>query len=166
MIVARCTSGPYQAVNGTTSCGAMGKSYPGGNVQYVLSGDFGASWSDPTMLLAFNESGVVGKMTANLMLETFNGSWILPVWREGHTQYDLVPDASAVLISNDRGDTWTVYGNITNPDTWLIENTIAETQSGRCAISICIHTPTHSWHRLALPVVSHDGWVSVRQLVV
>ncbi len=59
-------------------------------------------------------------MTANLLHVTSNGTWILPFWEEGHTVFDLVPDASAVLISTDQGNTWNPYGAIRSNSTWLL----------------------------------------------
>ena len=72
------------------------------------------------LVLPFAACGQVGKMSANLLLVTANGSWILPFWGESRTQYDLVPSFSGVLISLDNGATWSSHGNITNDKTWRV----------------------------------------------
>ena len=41
-------------------------------------------------------------------------------WLSAVQVYDLVPDYAAVLISLDRGATWSSHGNITNDKTWLV----------------------------------------------
>ena len=38
----------------------------------------------------FEDVGDIGKMTANLMLVTPNGTWVLPVWGEAHTVWSLL----------------------------------------------------------------------------
>lgn len=37
---------------------------------------------------------------------------------------------AGVLISDDRGKNWGPYGHFVNPDSWLIENTVAEMTNG------------------------------------
>ena len=36
-------------------------------------------------IFGFEDRGNISKMSANLLLVTANGSWILPVWGEAHT---------------------------------------------------------------------------------
>ena len=80
--------------------------------------DNGATWTPPTTIFDFEMVGNISKMTANLLFVTANGTWLLPVWGEAHTAFDLLPDFSAALISLDQGQTWKAYGNITNNSTW------------------------------------------------
>eukprot|EP00959_Pyramimonas_sp_CCMP1952_P322622 6751165-Pyramimonas_sp.AAC.1 len=41
-----------------------------------------------------------------------------------------MPHPWQVLRSRDSGVTWRVYGELTHPKTWLIENTVVELSSG------------------------------------
>ena len=144
-------SGPQQ--NRLPSSCPLLTSYPGGTIYaktsagshvhislalctvmlYVI--DSGATWSTPAVVLPFEAEGQASKMTANLMLVTPNGTWVLPYWAESRTVhaasfdvtmalltsrqvYDLVPDYSAALISLDQGHTWQSYGHIRNNVTW------------------------------------------------
>ena len=38
--------------------------------------------------------------------------------------------SAGVLISEDSGSTWSVHAHVQAPETWLIENTLAELASG------------------------------------
>jgi hypothetical protein len=120
----------YQQNRTPTNCGSLGQSYPGGTINYITSSDAGVTWSAPTVILPFDSRGNISKMTANHLLVTPSGSWLLPFWEEGRTVYDLVPDCSAVLISEDKGATWQAYGCISNNASWLIENTVAQASNG------------------------------------
>jgi predicted neuraminidase len=139
-----CQVSSWQQDRTPTNCGSLRQSYPGGSILFKQSNghsqrcftciswplDLGVTWSEPITILPFESRGTISKMTANTLLKTENGSLILPFWEEGRTVYDLVPDCSAVLISEDKGVSWTPYGCISNNQTWLIENTIARANNG------------------------------------
>ncbi|KAK3240741.1 hypothetical protein CYMTET_49439, partial [Cymbomonas tetramitiformis] len=65
-----------------------------------------------------------------------NGAWVLPFWREpGRTcpvlrtrqdQIDQVNSSAGVLVTEDQGMTWVISGKLTQPQTWLIENSVVE----------------------------------------
>ena len=50
----------------------------------AISADYGATWSAGTVLLSFEARGQIGKMTANRLLVTQNGTWLLPFWQEAY----------------------------------------------------------------------------------
>ncbi|EGD76157.1 hypothetical protein PTSG_00864 [Salpingoeca rosetta] len=109
-------------------CGSFKRSYPGGEVRYVTSTDGGATWTNPVVILPFEARGQVSKVTANHMIITATGRWMLPFWQEPRTVYDKGLSASGVLVSDDNGTTWTTRGSIHNNSTWLIENTLHQFQ--------------------------------------
>ena len=120
---------------------SSGKSNVGGNILYKTSKDYGQTWSEFNEILSWEDEGNTAKVTANKLIQvnvpTGTGSefiirWILPFWQENNTQYNSTqPSASRVLISDDFGMTWNVYG--LNDDHYLIENTVAsiKDESGR-----------------------------------
>eukprot|EP00056_Hartaetosiga_gracilis_P017566 m.7665 g.7665 ORF g.7665 m.7665 type:complete len:228 (-) comp5858_c0_seq1:56-739(-) len=97
---------------------------------YITSSDFGKTWSNATTILTFESRGQVAKVSANPIVITSTGRWILPFWQEPHTQYDLGQGNSGVLISDDKGTTWKDFGHVHRNDTWLIENTLASFSDG------------------------------------
>lgn len=113
-------------------CGAMGRSHPGGSLYYTTSLDQGISWSDPKLILAFEDEGFISKMTANPLIVTANGAWILPYWSQKNTIEDLGPQCSSVLNSVDQGVSWQSYSclNIVPLFGGYIEPTIAQVSNG------------------------------------
>eukprot|EP00049_Salpingoeca_infusionum_P015398 m.299333 g.299333 ORF g.299333 m.299333 type:complete len:371 (-) comp15869_c1_seq2:2318-3430(-) len=112
------------------NCAPFGRSYPGGEVRYSLSYDLGRTWSTPVVMLTFQDRGQIGKMTANTLVVEDSGRWLLPYWSEQHSDLDIGPECSGVLLSDDKGGSWAPFGCIGNNDTWLIENTLAQLPSG------------------------------------
>ena len=58
-----------------------------------------------------------------------NNTLILPIWFEKHTSNDTGIPIATTLVNEDSylaKDKWKVVGEIYDPDTWLIENTIIE----------------------------------------
>jgi len=124
---------------------------PGGDIKLIISTDYGLTWSTPRVLLTHEEDGGVPKVLANKLCETSTGAWILPFWREPTDSWSEYPHyhplqhspkphrrppppgslpesrecSAGVLVSSDRGLTWTPRGRVRNPTTWLIENTVA-----------------------------------------
>ena len=78
-------------------CGAFGKSYPGGEVRYVTSTDHGKTWSKPVVILTFQARGQVSKVTANVLLVTSTGRWMLPFWQVGFLDSWLLMCARACV---------------------------------------------------------------------
>jgi predicted neuraminidase len=110
---------------------------PGGDVVYKVSDDNGRTWSSSQVILSYNAEDGMPKVIANTLTELESGSWILPFWREpGKTcpqvkaevkdEKMLRKGSAGIIRSDDQGLTWQVYGNLTKPGTWLIENTIVE----------------------------------------
>ena len=83
-------------------------------------------------ILGFHDKvrGNISKVTANKPIVNFRGDWLLPFWQEAHTVNDTGPACSGVLVSTDRGASWMPHGFIASNDTWLIENTLAQTERG------------------------------------
>ena len=66
----------------------------------------GATWSDPEALLPWDQFGVASKMTANPLIVTRNGTYILPFWSQKASALDIGPICASVLVSLDAGSTW------------------------------------------------------------
>eukprot|EP01084_Bolivina_argentea_P106779 191000_1 len=100
------------------------KSGVGGNILYKTSIDSGKTWSNFTEILSFMDYGNTSKMTANkpivISLKNNTKRWILPIWQEGNS---TAPKAARVMISDDFGIHWNVFGFVANHE--CIENTLA-----------------------------------------
>ena len=133
-------SGPFHPPNNTEVTNLSKSLMVGGEIRVVKSHDGGHTWDAPTTILAYNAGGVydgAAKVTANKPAVLANGSWVLPFWQEtpgtnnsfsAHNSMAKVgswhPGSCAgVLLSHDRGHTWTPSGCIGNH--YLIENTVA-----------------------------------------
>ncbi|KAK3232987.1 hypothetical protein CYMTET_56683 [Cymbomonas tetramitiformis] len=102
-------------------------------------------WSSPTTLLSLVEpsGNAVPKVLANPLAVLSTGEWLLPFWREPHDAPPCIKEnrgSAGVLRSRDRGKTWKVYGELTHPRTWLIENTLVERNDG--AVLMIFRTST------------------------
>ena len=104
----------------------------------------GRRWGNPKVLYDFAE-GHVPKVTANSMIETADGTWVLPFWRQKARHiFGKAPNgrlvrrcfdrakpqtiSAGVLISEDRGASWTARGMLREKAAgWLIENAVVET---------------------------------------
>ncbi|GBG79980.1 hypothetical protein CBR_g30241 [Chara braunii] len=108
---------------------------PGGDLQYASSDDSGLSWTTPQTVYSFEAEEGMPKVIANKICVLSTGAWVLPFWREpGRTcppkrilpVLEYPQGSGGVLISGDQGLTWSVHGRLSTPETWLIENTVAE----------------------------------------
>eukprot|EP00730_Choanoeca_flexa_P019504 TRINITY_DN9528_c0_g1_i4.p1 TRINITY_DN9528_c0_g1~~TRINITY_DN9528_c0_g1_i4.p1 ORF type:complete len:365 (+),score=36.72 TRINITY_DN9528_c0_g1_i4:3-1097(+) len=117
-------SGSYRERPDNTSCKGLPRTYPGGDIMTKTSQDYGHTWSQPRKILSFESRGQVGKVTANHLLVS-GSRWLLPFWQEKRSPNDSGPMCGAVLVSDDKGDSWTPHGCLHNEFTWLIENTLA-----------------------------------------
>jgi len=84
----------------------------GGSIVARRSADAGATFSAPVVLLA---EDAFQKITANPLVVTRSGRWLLPYWDtlecEGAGRPRAYKNVSArVLMSDDRGSTWTPSG--------------------------------------------------------
>jgi hypothetical protein len=80
-----------------------GRSYPGGSVFYKQSTDLGLSWGGSVSVLDFESLGFISKMTANPLLVTANGTWILPYWSQiNNILVDIGTFARCFLLVMDR----------------------------------------------------------------
>jgi len=76
--------------------------------------------------------GEISKVTANKMVVSKNGTWLLPFWKEAHTKVDKGPNCAGVLRSADQGETWTPWAWLESKAAgWLIENSLAPLADGR-----------------------------------
>ena len=74
------------------------------------------------------------KVTANKPALLSTGEWLLPFWRERAMLSTKGPECASqrgresagVLVSRDRGATWTSREVLTTKGTWLIENAVVE----------------------------------------
>jgi len=97
-------------------------------------------WSLPHLILS-QQGDDIPKVIANSLLVMSNGHWALPFWREQPHKSDHGPastchvddpaveasmSSAGVLISANAGDTWQVYGSLTDPRTSLIEGSLVE----------------------------------------
>ena len=111
---------------------------PGGDIMMVGYDVMANEWGRPRKLLGIEADGGIPKVTANKPIVLSTGEWVLPFWRErallnkkSRACGQLRGKGSAgVLISEDRGRTWTAHGHLTGRRTWLIENAVAERRDG------------------------------------
>lgn len=113
---------------------------PGGDIVYMISDDSGGSWKGPHSVLKYESGAGIPKVIANKLTTTANGDWVLPFWREpGQTcpihKHETEPakwvnGSAGVLVSPNQGLSWKAHGNLTNPDTWLLENTAVHLGNG------------------------------------
>uniref|UniRef100_A0A061RNN2 Bnr asp-box repeat protein n=1 Tax=Tetraselmis sp. GSL018 TaxID=582737 RepID=A0A061RNN2_9CHLO len=109
---------------------------PGGDIMVTSTID-GHEWESPTILLRHPRPGPAGGapfVTANSPVVTAEGDWVLPFWSEPPkgSVCQWRPDAGAagVLISRDRGKTWTASQQIKAHKTWLIEGSVIPFSDG------------------------------------
>mmetsp|Transcript_2734 Transcript_2734/g.5421 ORF Transcript_2734/g.5421 Transcript_2734/m.5421 type:complete len:279 (-) Transcript_2734:50-886(-) len=95
------------------------------------------AWSRPRTIYSFQDGAPhpgVNKVIANRLVVLSSGEWVLPFWRErGRSCIKVDPQQqgrAGVLISEDKGATWNPYGDISTPQTWLIEQTVVEVEPG------------------------------------
>jgi len=70
-------------------------------------------------------------MTANKpIFSRFSKRVFLPIWYEAHTSNDTGLPIATLLCSDTIGKEWKTCGSIYDSETWLIENTIVELNSG------------------------------------
>eukprot|EP00958_Prasinococcus_capsulatus_P014662 scaffold1541_cov418-Prasinococcus_capsulatus_cf.AAC.20 len=115
-----------------------GASYPGGEIMMKYSEDMGQTWSEGTVIMGFEDSGAIAKVTANRLLVTDQGTWLLPIWREGHTANDTGQACASVLRSEDSGHSWIETGcwAADGRARWLIENTIAQSTEDHAIMQV------------------------------
>ncbi|PSC75556.1 BNR Asp-box repeat [Micractinium conductrix] len=131
---------------------------PGGDIKYIVSSDLGDSWTEPVVIYSHEAEGEVPKVSSSRVLAANDGSWYLPVHREPaeswHTfsgsvfhplsevpEQTLAPPpgagpqsmttAASVLVSSDRGATWTARGEIEDAKSWLVNPTLEEGTKGQ-----------------------------------
>jgi predicted neuraminidase len=99
------------------------------------STDAGLTWDAPVKILPQN---AWAKVTANPLVVTQTGSWLLPYWDTHQCEKPIGDSASysnvtaRVLISNDRGATWTPSGGcFESSGLGLIEGTLLVRADGR-----------------------------------
>lgn len=104
---------------------------PGGDVKLIVCEPRGAAcaWSEPRTVYGYAD-GRINKVIANKLVVTTSGAWVLPFWRElGPCRSTAQAEPTAgVLVSDDRGATWTPRGHVSHAATWLIEQTLVETR--------------------------------------
>jgi len=109
---------------------------PGGDVLAVSSAD-GDVWSNPTALLRHPVPGPEGGapfVTANPPAVSEQGHWVLPFWAESPKgsvcEWGRKAPRAGVLVSKNRGHTWTASQPIRADGTWLIEGTVVPLDGG------------------------------------
>ena len=111
----------------------------------------GRLWTNPeTILRHLATSDHMARVIANKLTVTANGDWILPFWKEHSrrataTANPKVPcptrvaggpndlsegTTAGVLISEDKGRTWTPHGSLSDPRTPLLEGALVQLDSG------------------------------------
>jgi len=113
---------------------------PGGDIMMVTSDNSGRTWTSPQVIFSADAEDGIPKVIANKVSVLSNGRWVLPFWREpGKTcpvnrnqvpRSEWVNGSAGVLISETQGLSWRLSSKIELPNTWLIENTIAQVKSG------------------------------------
>lgn len=123
----------FYSRSGAFNSRGPGRNYPGGDVMLSTSSDGGMSWSSARVIYAFASAarGNASKVTANKLAKLADGTLLLPVWSEVHVATNTGASCAHVLRSTDNGATWTPHACLQNPDTWLIENSLAPTADGR-----------------------------------
>ena len=109
----------------------------GGDLWARTSADAGLTWQSPPVLIL--PQNAWAKITANPLVVTQSGSWLLPFWDTHQCEGgSLGGDASSydnvtarVLISNDSGATWTPSGGcLESTGLGLIEGTLLVREDG------------------------------------
>ncbi|KAK9823715.1 hypothetical protein WJX72_004851 [[Myrmecia] bisecta] len=114
--------------------GEAGQGYsPGGDILRIISDDNGSTWSQPEVVWAFSEEGGIPKVVANKLAVAHNGNWVLPFWHEAVSEacgskLD-VNQAAGVLVSSDKGMTWSMARIKALGNSWLIEASITAVTS-------------------------------------
>lgn len=121
--------------------------FPGGDLRFTTSDDFGETWSAATTILPYIDSGLPGgygnvsKMTANTgpFLSITTNSWAIPGWCEPHNppnKNDTGIQQAFLVITRDGGATHEVvdHSSWTPPTrggkrSWLIENWVVPAAS-------------------------------------
>ncbi len=107
----------------------------GGSLWSRSSPDGGLTWGSPVEILAQN---AWAKITANPLVVTSSGTWLLPYWDTHECEKSAPAKASGyanvtarVLISTDRGATWTPSGGcVESTGLGLIEGTLLVREDG------------------------------------
>ncbi|XRA96274.1 sialidase [Pycnococcus provasolii] len=67
----------------------------GGAIMAVRYYEATDTWTEPQVLLDVDEAGYIPKVTANKVLVTSKGTWLLPFWRERPTALPLIQSSAA-----------------------------------------------------------------------
>eukprot|EP00232_Nephroselmis_pyriformis_P008923 CAMPEP_0182893546 /NCGR_PEP_ID=MMETSP0034_2-20130328/24539_1 /TAXON_ID=156128 /ORGANISM="Nephroselmis pyriformis, Strain CCMP717" /LENGTH=520 /DNA_ID=CAMNT_0025027295 /DNA_START=18 /DNA_END=1576 /DNA_ORIENTATION=- len=113
---------------------------PGGDIK-ATSTMTGERWSPPRLILSQDDDGGIPKVLANKPTVLRNGAWLLPFWRETPrnargtekgkcSNMAMMKGSAGALVSPDKGARWVVFGQVTHPLTWLIENSVVELRDG------------------------------------
>ncbi|KAK3253669.1 hypothetical protein CYMTET_37090 [Cymbomonas tetramitiformis] len=140
---------------------------PGGDIMALQMDLMSGAWSKARAIYSLQEDRGIPKVTANQALVLSTGEWILPFWRErallsfSPACRELDGDTSAgVLISYDEGFTWEAHGEITHPESWLIENAVSEMPNGevvmvfRTEVGFVYVSRSHDKGRTWVPAVA------------
>lgn len=131
---------------------------PGGDINYITTSDLGDTWSPPVTIYRHEADEEVPKVCSGKLLVAKDGTWYLPVHSEpseswhtfsgstfhplseapeqqltappGATPQSMTTSAS-VLISKDKGATWTVGGEVEDAKTWLVNPVLEEGTKGQ-----------------------------------
>eukprot|EP00854_Cymbomonas_tetramitiformis_P009877 gene9877-11698_t len=132
---------------------------PGGDVRVTSTKDL-VRWTPPRTIFGLAEDGGIPKVLSNKLTVLSSGEWVIPFWREnqllsksrwpeekehcrtadnsfGENATNSAHPSAGVLISADKGQTWTARGDLgnvaipgTQKSTWLIENSVVEVGKG------------------------------------